>query len=134
MLEQEYANLLLCLIQCVCQQKRAAKRDVAPVFCSSFINFQSRIISHAIVNPTTHSSPGWEELLPKVSGPHCQTEYQISVDNTNVGIGYVENEFKIAQNDFNRTSRTICPLFICKKTDGMLKAYSILLDIFFYLW
>ena len=123
MLEQEYANLLLCLIQCVCQQKRAAKRDVAPVFCSSFINFQSRIISHAIVNPTTHSSPGWEELLPKVSGPHCQTEYQISVDNTNVGIGYVESEFKIAHNDFNRASHTICPLFICvnKKQMEFLK-------------
>ena len=101
------------VIVLVCQEKRAARRDVVPVFCSPFINFQSRIISHAIVNPTTHSSSGWEELLPKISGPHCQTEYQISVDNTNVGIGYVESEFKIAKNDFNRASRAMSPLFIC---------------------
>ena len=59
------------VIVLVCQEKRAARRDVVPVFCSPFINFQSRIISHAIVNPTTHSSSGWEELLPKISGPHC---------------------------------------------------------------
>ena len=93
--------------------KKSSKRDVVPVFCSPFINFQSRIISHAIVNPTTHSSSGWEELLPKISGPHCQTEYQMSVDNTNAGIGYVESEFKIAQNDFNRVSRTIYVPFSC---------------------